>query len=83
VVFDDFYPHEVRNETDEERVVLLFDFVRPMRLPGRALNRLLLWGIRRSDYFRDARENLRDWDRRFEPQAPSAEAALDGSARNR
>ena len=34
-VFDDTYRHEVANDTDQERVVLLFDMDRPMRLPGR------------------------------------------------
>src|SRR5262245_61289907 len=38
LIFDDFYPHEVWNDTDEERVVLIFDFDRPMRLLGRLLN---------------------------------------------
>ena len=32
--FDDTYKHEVWNDTDEERVVLLFDFERPMSLAG-------------------------------------------------
>src|SRR3546814_3156205 len=34
-VIDDTYEHEVWNETNEERVVLLLDFNRPMRLGGR------------------------------------------------
>ena len=34
-VFDDTYEHEVRNDTDEERVVLILDFDRPMGLGGR------------------------------------------------
>ena len=37
-VFDDTYEHEVWNETPEERVILLFDFDRPMRFWGRLVN---------------------------------------------
>ena len=37
-VFDDTYEHEVWNETDQERVILLFDFDRPMKFRGRMLN---------------------------------------------
>jgi len=34
-VFDDSRTHQVWNNTDEERVILLFDFDRPMRWPAR------------------------------------------------
>lgn len=63
VVFDDFYHHEVWNDTDEERVILLFDFNRPMRLPGRLINRFLLWGVKQSAYFKDAKANMDKWQR--------------------
>ena len=65
VVFDDFFPHEVWNDTDEERVVLIFDFDRPMRLPGRMVGKLLSWGIKRTAYFKDAERNLKNWDERL------------------
>ena len=77
VVFDDFYHHEVWNNTGEERVVLLFDFTRPMRLPGRALNSFLLWGVKQSAYFKDARRNMQDWDQRFESAVQRADSMLD------
>jgi len=41
-VFDDTYEHEVWNDTDEERVILLFDFDRPMKWGGRVLNKTFL-----------------------------------------
>ena len=34
VVFDDSFEHEVWNNTDQERIVLLFDFDRPMKKIG-------------------------------------------------
>lgn len=77
LVFDDFYPHEVWNDTDEERVVLIFDFNRPMRPLGRGLNAALLWGIKRTAYFKDAERNLKNWDERREAAVVTADKMLD------
>jgi beta-hydroxylase len=78
LVFDDFYPHEIWNDTDEERVVLIFDFNRPMRLLGRLVNAVLLWGIKRTAYFRDAQRNLESWDERLESAVVTADKMMDG-----
>jgi len=59
IVFDDFYEHEVQNDTDEERVVLFFDVDRPMRLPGRLLTQSLINVFKYSAYVRDPMKNLR------------------------
>lgn len=72
--FDDTFPHEVRNATDESRVVLLFDFDRPMRPLGRLVNTVILAGLRRTAFVRDAERNQRDFERRFESLL-AAEAA--------
>lgn len=77
LVFDDFYPHEVWNETDEERVVLIFDFERPMRRPGQLANAVLMWGIKRTAYFKDAQRNLKNWDERLEAAVETADKMLD------
>ncbi len=69
VVFDDTHPHSVRNDTDEERVVLLLHFERPMDWLGRAVHRAVLALIRRSYFVRDAVENHRRWQKRFRAQA--------------
>ena len=79
LVFDDFYEHEVWNNTEEERAILLFDFVRPMTLPGRLLNRFLLWGVKQSAYFKDARRNMDNWDQRFEAAVQRADSMNDES----
>ena len=63
LVFDDTYEHEVRNDTDEERVVLLFDFDRPMRPLGRAVHKALVWGVKRSAYYKDAKRNMDAWEK--------------------
>lgn len=70
VVFDDFFEHEVRNDTPEQRVVLFLDVDRPMRLPGRLVNQCLIAGIKRSAYVQDAHKNLRDWERRARNTGP-------------
>jgi len=62
LVFDDTYEHEVRNDTDEVRVVLFLDFDRPMDLPGRLLNRLVVGAIRTSAYVKDPLRNLARWN---------------------
>ena len=43
-ILDDSWEHEVRNESDETRVVLIVDILRPMRQPGKLLNRVLSAG---------------------------------------
>lgn len=77
LVFDDFYPHEVWNNTDDERVVLVFDFNRPMRFLGRLTNVALLWGLKRTAYFRDAERNLKSWDERLETAVANADTMLE------
>jgi beta-hydroxylase len=77
VIFDDFYRHEVWNNTDQERVVLIFDFDRPMRPVGRLINRFLMWGIKRTAYFKNAVRNLKDWDERLELAAMTADKLVE------
>jgi beta-hydroxylase len=76
LVFDDFYRHEVWNDTDEERVVLIFDFDRPMRPLGRIVNSALMWGIKRTAYFKDAERNLKSWDERLEAAVEASDRML-------
>ena len=51
-VFDDTNPHEVWNDSGEERIVLLLQFLRPLRAPGRQLSQLFLSALRLSPYLR-------------------------------
>lgn len=62
LVFDDTFEHEVRNDTDEVRVVLFLDFDRPMDRTGRLFNRLLIAAIRGSAYVKDPLKNLARWN---------------------
>lgn len=76
-VFDDFYRHEVWNDTDEERIILIFDFDRPMRPYGRFVSKLLMWGIKRTAYFKDAERNLKSWDERLESAVTTTDKMLE------
>jgi ornithine lipid ester-linked acyl 2-hydroxylase len=60
-VFDDIYQHEVWNDTDETRVVLLVQFRRPVGWRGRLLGGLFLWSVRHSRFVQDARRGVKDW----------------------
>jgi ornithine lipid ester-linked acyl 2-hydroxylase len=61
LVFDDMYNHEVLNETDETRIVLLIQIRRPVGLIGRVLGGLFLSGVRHSRFVQDARRGVRAW----------------------
>jgi ornithine lipid ester-linked acyl 2-hydroxylase len=70
LVFDDTYEHEVKNDTDQVRVVLFLDFDRPMDRTGRLFNRLLIAAIRGSAYVRDPLKNLAAWNARVDRHRP-------------
>jgi beta-hydroxylase len=61
LVFDDTYPHEVWNHTPDLRVILLVQFRRPVRPPGKWLADLFLWGVRHSPFVQEGRRNLAKW----------------------
>lgn len=63
VVFDDTYPHEVWNDTDEERVVLFVDFARPLPFPVSGLNEAVIRLASRSGFVQDIVENAEEWNR--------------------
>ena len=65
IVFDDTFEHEVYNNTDEERVVLFFDVIRPMRVPGRVFSNLLLSMIRATAAYKDPMKNIDAWEKQF------------------
>lgn len=61
-VFDDTYEHEVRNDTDETRIVLLCQIERPLGFPGKWLAAALMSYVRRSHFVQDARQNMANWE---------------------
>lgn len=65
MLFDDTYQHEVWNNTDEVRVVLLMDVIRPMRFPGNLINRTLINLIKHTGYVQDAKKNQEAWEQKM------------------
>jgi aspartyl/asparaginyl beta-hydroxylase (cupin superfamily) len=63
LVFDDTWHHEVWNDTDEGRVILLIQFRRPTGWLGRVIGTLFLGAVRRSRFVQDARSSLGDWEK--------------------
>lgn len=73
LVFDDTNYHQVWNRTNRDRVVLLINFPRPMRWPGRLVAGAFLGAMKRTRYITDARENQSAWEDHFEAVAARSE----------
>ena len=65
MIFDDTFNHEVWNDTDETRVVLFVDVMRPLPFPERALNELIVKAIAISPFVLDAKRNQEAWEERY------------------
>jgi aspartyl/asparaginyl beta-hydroxylase (cupin superfamily) len=63
VIFDDTYRHEVWNDTDGVRVVLLIDVHRPFPLPLALVNRAILGVARLTPFVTGAVKRMRIWER--------------------
>jgi len=66
MLFDDGYTHEAWNGTDDVRVVLFCDVLRPLRPPADQVNRALVKAIGWSPFVQDARSRHEAWERRAE-----------------
>ncbi len=62
LVFDDTYDHEVWNDTDGTRVVLLIQIERPLAQPGKWIADLFLGFVKRSAFVQEARANIGRWN---------------------
>ena len=76
MVFDDTFNHEVWNDTDETRVVLFVDVLRPLPFPESLINRLIIKAIGFSPFVLDAKRNQQAWEATL-PRAPRAAERLD------
>ncbi len=76
-VLDDTYDHEVWNDTDEERVILLFDFDRPMKWRGRMLNKIMLTLMKLTAFYQEPKKNLANFEDRFEAATRRADANIE------
>lgn len=76
-VLDDTYEHEVWNDTDEERVILLFDFDRPMRFWGRFVNKSFLMLMKFTAFYQQPKKNLQTAEDQFEAAVRQANENLE------
>ena len=65
VVFDDTYIHEVWNDSNSIRVVLLIDTIRPFKKPFAKINKAIINLIVGSSHVKDAINNHREWEGKF------------------
>lgn len=63
LMFDDTYEHEVWNNTDETRVVLFLDIIRPMKFPFNILNSAMIKLMGRSPVVRRMQKKQAAFDR--------------------
>ena len=64
-VFDDTYQHEVWNDSDNIRVVLLIDTIRPFKKPFSAINKGIINLIIGSSHVKEAAGHHREWETKF------------------
>jgi hypothetical protein len=75
MIFDDTFNHEVWNDTDETRVVLFVDVMRPLPSPDAAINEGIVKAIGYSPFVLDAKRNQEAWEARFREGRAAREAA--------
>ncbi|MDZ8026296.1 MAG: aspartyl/asparaginyl beta-hydroxylase domain-containing protein [Nostoc sp. DedQUE01] len=65
LIFDDTFCHEVWNDTDEIRVILFLDFIRPMPFPLSLLNQVIIQLISWSPYVQSGKNNFVKWENKL------------------
>ena len=64
LLFDDTFPHSAWNDTDDIRVVLFLDIVRPLRFPWSAINQALIQLVAWSPFVQSGKKNLEAWEKK-------------------
>jgi aspartyl/asparaginyl beta-hydroxylase (cupin superfamily) len=80
IIFDDTFNHEVWNDTDETRVVLFVDVMRPLPSPESALNEIVVKAIGHSPFVLDAKRNQEAWEARYRERRVSRESRAEAPA---
>jgi len=79
MVFDDTFNHEVWNDTDETRVVLFVDVLRPLPEPEATINKAIVKAIGYSPFVLDAKRNQEAWEARYLERRRARELAQAGA----
>lgn len=77
LIFDDSHPHEAWNPSEQARVVLFVDFVRPLAFPLSLLNRLMLWRLSSRPFITGIVDRARDWAQLVGSRTESHHARID------
>jgi ornithine lipid ester-linked acyl 2-hydroxylase len=75
MIFDDTFNHEVWNDTDETRVVLFVDVMRPLPSPDAKINEWIVKAIGYSPFVLDAKRNQQTWETRYRRRRAARETA--------
>jgi len=65
VVFDDTYEHEVWNSSNQVRVVLLIDIVRPFKSPLATINKVIINIISQSFFVKNVQKSYQEWEDKY------------------
>ena len=65
LIFDDAYEHEAWNHSDQTRVVLFVDFVKPLRFPANLVNAALMRLAVFTPFIQEGMVNHQAWERKF------------------
>lgn len=65
LIFDDSYEHEAWNHSDQTRVVLFVDFVKPLRFPASFVNWLIVNIAPFAPFFREGLKAQKEWEKGF------------------
>jgi ornithine lipid ester-linked acyl 2-hydroxylase len=79
MVFDDTFNHEVWNDTDETRVVLFVDVLRPLPFPESTINKAIIKAIGFSPFVLDAKRNQQAWEQGYLERRAAGSAGLPGA----
>jgi len=62
LIFDDTFPHEAWNNSNDIRVVLFVDFIRPLKFPLSLINKFLIKLVSISPYVQKGKQNFENWN---------------------
>ena len=65
LIFDDTYNHEVWNDTDGHRVVLLVDFLRPLKFPFNLINKFVFSVSVFAPFVTETAANFKKWENKY------------------
>lgn len=65
IIFDDTYDHEVYNNTDEERIVLFIDFLRPLPSDIAKINKSIVEEIQNSEFAKQPASKYEQWENKY------------------